>query len=144
MSNRLRCPYIPLLEPLHLHTMKPRVLFDTFLLLVSACVGGYLLFSYFGQKLVASLLLHDGKYFVLALISGVLLSIPATYKEACAFLVSGPLAIALCFLALGDLIGGHWQELPLLFRPAVLLVIAPFLALAACEWFNKNVHSPSR
>ena len=113
--------------------MKPRKSLDAFLLLVSACVGVYLLLSYFGQKSVPSLLLSDLKYFFLILASGVVLAIPATYKKACAFLVASPLIIALWFLALGDALGGHWDEFPLLLRPAVLFAIAPVLVLAICR-----------
>lgn len=119
--------------PVPAHTMKPRAPSDTFLLLASACVGAALLFSYFGRKSVPSLLLDDLTHFVVMVVAGVVLAMPATHRKACTCLVSGPLAIVLWFLVLGDALGGHRDELPLLLRPAVLFAVAPALVLAICR-----------
>jgi hypothetical protein len=117
--------------------MRPGRPSDAWRLLLSACAGVFLLFSYFGQKTTPSLLLVDLTHFVLMLASGVFLALPATRRKACAFLVAGPLAIALCFLAGGDLLGGHEDEFPLLLRPAVLFTLAPVLVLVICRLLSR-------
>jgi len=118
--------------------MKPRPPSDAWRLLLSACVGGFLLFSYFGRKSTPSLLIDDLTYFILMLVSGLILALPATRRRACAFLVAGPLALAFCFLAGGDLLEGR----PLL-RPAVLFTLAPVLVLVICRLLSRALRRES-
>lgn len=120
--------------------MKPRPPSDAWRLLLSACVGGFLFLSYFGRKSTPSLLIDDLTYFILMLVSGVILALPATRRRACAFLVAGPLALAFCFLAGGDLLEGRPAEgeFPLLLRPAVLFTLAPVLVLVICRLLSRG------